>query len=118
MLRRLHFVLLCSAVLAACLQAEPPPAPPVVASRAELGSAAYQKACARCHELGVDGAPVTGRAADWAQRSRLWQAVLAEHARRGYLGMPAQAGGELSDQEVQAAAEHMLAITHPGLPPD
>lgn len=85
--------------------------------RVAAGLAAYQRACAHCHEEGVDGAPITGRAEDWAQRSRLWQAVLVEHAEKGYFDMPAKGGDSaLSDAEVQAAAEHMLTLTHPGLP--
>lgn len=94
----------------------------ITQSRIERGREIYQAACARCHDEGVDGAPVIERPADWENRSRLWQALLFGHAERGYLAMPAQAGEEsalgLSEEEVGAAAEYMLSITHPRMPAD
>jgi cytochrome c5 len=83
------------------------------------GQAAYEAHCASCHDTGLDDAPVTGSPGDWFERSQLWQAVLMEHARAGYLEMPKRGGNpELSDIEVDAAAEYMLAITYPDRPPD
>lgn len=93
------------------------PATGVAEDPVAAGLAAYERACARCHEEGLDDAPVTGRREDWARRSRLWQAVLVEHAEKGYVDMPAKGGDSaLSDAEVQAAAEHMLTRTHPQPP--
>jgi len=44
-------------------------------------------------------------------------AVLAEHARQGYLQMPSAAEGDgASDAEIQAAAEYMLSQTYPDRP--
>jgi cytochrome c5 len=116
-----------AALLAACaeppasqVEAASPPAasaPRGLPDPIERGRIAYQRACAACHEEGLDGAPVTGRPEDWAGRSRLWQAVLVEHAQRGYFDMPAKGGDvTLSDADVQAAAEHMLTLTHPQEP--
>jgi cytochrome c5 len=83
------------------------------------GQRAYERACARCHEQGLDGAPATGDSESWADRSSLWVAVLAEHARVGYLDMPSRGGEpDLTDQEVTAAAEYMLTLTHPDRPAD
>jgi cytochrome c5 len=83
------------------------------------GAAAYEKACASCHEQGPENAPKTGDRDAWAGRSWLWEAVLIEHARQGYLGMPAQGDGvQLSDREISLAAEHMLRQVHPEVPPD
>jgi len=120
--------LACLPALAGCSQPEPPPAPGPVAvvsspagsiDRTQAGLAAYQRVCAGCHEEGKGGAPVVGRAEEWASRSDLWQAVLSEHVKRGYLGMPAKGGdASLSDREVQAAAEYMLSLTHPQVPTD
>lgn len=120
---RSSVVLASLAVLAGCTQPVAPDAggaiaAPLSADSNGTGRLAYERACAACHEQGVDGAPATGRPADWVGRSRLWTAVLAEHARRGYLGMPARGGGtELDDRTVQAAAEYMLTRTHPSRPP-
>jgi len=56
------------------------------------GEAAYNEYCAGCHETGMMGAPVAGDAMDWGTRSRLWDAVLLDHAITGYLEMPARGG--------------------------
>jgi len=83
------------------------------------GAAAYEIGCASCHEQGLENAPRTGDADAWSGRSWLWEAVLAEHARQGYLGMPAQGGGaQLSHAEISLAAEYMLLQVHPEAPPD
>jgi cytochrome c5 len=83
------------------------------------GAAAYEKSCARCHDNGRDDAPITGDAAAWAGRSWLWEAVLVEHAKQGFLGMPAQSDTrKLSDAEISLAAEYMLRQTYPNLPAD
>ncbi len=50
---------------------------------------AYEHACADCHETGKDNAPRTGDPDAWAGRSALWEAVLFEHAQKGYFDMPA-----------------------------
>jgi cytochrome c5 len=89
-------------------------------SRLELGRDTYERVCADCHDTGADGAPVTGEPGDWTGRSALWQAVLFQHAERGYLAMPAQADGDdrPDTRAVDAAAEYMLTQSHPGTPPD
>ena len=87
--------------------------------RMEEGKAIYDENCGSCHEAGVDGAPITGRAEDWEHRSGLWEAVLFEHANKGYLKMPAKGGdNSLTENEVDLAADYMLTITHPDLPRD
>lgn len=78
------------------------------------GQRAYERVCASCHDEGLDGAPAVGDQEAWAGRSSLWVAVLVDHAKEGYLEMPARGGDPaLSDPEVAAAAEYMLALTHP-----
>ncbi len=93
----------------------------IVASseRGEDGQRVYAAACARCHDTGAGGAPITERPDDWPGRSTLWEAVLFEHVKQGYLNMPAR-GGEpgLTDYDVEAAAEYMLNLSHPALPRD
>jgi cytochrome c5 len=109
-------VLAYAALLAACAPSPPRPsgesAPPLRAEVTEAGLAAYQQVCADCHETGRKGAPLTGQPEYWAGRSRLWTAVLFKHAEQGYLDMPARGGEDsLTDREVKAAAEYMLAVT-------
>jgi len=87
--------------------------------RQALGKATYEAVCAVCHESGENGAPRTGQREDWADRSDMWQAVLFNHAKAGYLDMPEKGGAaELSDEAVEAAAEYMLSLTFPELPTD
>lgn len=83
------------------------------------GEAAYNIVCAGCHETGVNGAPVTGDAEAWSDRSPLWQAVLSEHANKGYMKMPGKGSHpELPDRAVTAATEYMLLLTYPDRPAD
>ena len=87
--------------------------------RVALGRETYAASCASCHESGESGAPVTGSRDDWSGRSDMWQAVLFEHAKSGYLDMPGKGGQEdLSEEAVEAAAEYMLERTFPELPTD
>jgi cytochrome c5 len=82
------------------------------------GKQAYDQVCASCHDEGVDGAPRTGDRDAWTGRSWLWEAVLFEHAKDGYLEMPARGGDEsLDDATVEMAAEYMLTKTFPDAPP-
>lgn len=113
-------VLLGVAALAGCggTQTEPMPAASE-GTVAMSGEAAYRQYCAACHETGKDGAPVVGKHADWADRSKLWQAVIMDHARSGYLDMPAKGGRpDLPDATIDAAVEYMLERTHPDVPAD
>ena len=91
----------------------------VASGRLDEGQAAYQTYCADCHDTGKMEAPVTNKPGDWADRSQLWDAVLFEHAEKGYLGMPPKGGADIaSNYEVKAAAEYMVTITHPQMPHD
>lgn len=106
-----HVILLIALVLVAACNAEQP--------AALSGQQAYERACARCHDEGVDDAPRTGDRDAWAGRSMLWEAVLFEHAKKGYLEMPAKGGDEsLTGRTVERAAEYMLSITFPEAPTD
>ena len=63
--------------------------------------------------------PSRGQTRDWADRSHLWEAVLFEHANQGFLRMPAKGGKQdLSEYDVDVAAEYMLNMSHPRLPAD
>lgn len=87
--------------------------------RMEQGRKAYNARCASCHDTGTNNAPMTQQEADWKGRSHLWEGVLFEHAKQGYLGMPAGGGSDdIDDYQVEAAAEYMLSITHPDMKGD
>lgn len=84
-----------------------------------LGEDVFNWACARCHSDTSSGAPQLGAREDWTDRSPLWSAVLLEHAKQGFLEMPAKGGhAYLSDRAVEAAGEYMLSQTFPELPTD
>jgi cytochrome c5 len=83
------------------------------------GEEAYLQYCAGCHETGMLGAPVVGDSSAWDDRSQLWQAVAMEHAKTGYMDMPAKGSRpDLSDSTIDAAVEYMLEITFADMPPD
>lgn len=93
--------------------------PSHASERLEDGARNYQAFCAECHESGEMDAPVTGNKEDWEGRSHLWEAVLFEHADKGYINMPARGNSDYATEyDVEAAAEYMLTITHPELPRD
>ena len=103
-------------VLGACAHSDQsaPSQQPQTDSMWLSGKQAYENICASCHDKGVDGAPRTGDREAWDSRSRLWAAVLTEHARKGYGTMPARGGTDsLSDADVNKAAEYMLTLTYP-----
>lgn len=120
------FLLVSPLLLAACAHDSELPTdspanddPVQAAVLAMNGEAAYQEYCAGCHETGMMGAPVAGDAMDWGTRSRLWDAVLLDHAITGYLEMPARGGRmDLPDEVVRSAAEYMLRMTFPDMPHD
>lgn len=125
-------LLIALLVLAACSGTDSEPARVPAASesgadavpswrdqRAALGRETYRLACASCHDTGEGGAPVIGQRGDWSGRSDMWEAVLFEHAKSGYLEMPGKGGkDQLSDEAVEAASEYMLEKTFPELPTD
>lgn len=87
--------------------------------RMQDGEAVYRYACARCHDHGEGDAPVIGEPSGWSDRSTLWEAVLFEHAEKGYLAMPAGGGdSRLTQYDIDAAAEYMVQTTFPDLPED
>ena len=99
--------------------ATPAPAPaPATAAVADsaAGKSVYNKVCAMCHAAGVAGAPKPGDKADWGPRIAQGPEVLYKHAIEGFTGakgmMPARGGGaSLSDEQVKAAVDHMVALS-------
>ena len=113
-------VLASAAMLAACGSNPPEEAVAADATNAvEMsGVDAYMAQCAGCHETGLQGAPVVGDKAYWEHRSKLWSTVIVDHAKTGYLDMPAKGGrSDLSDATIEAAVEYMLELTYPDMPP-
>jgi cytochrome c5 len=89
-----------------------PAAAPAVAS-ADAGKTLYNSACVACHGAGIAGAPKVGDKAAWAPRLAQGNAVLYEHAIKGFQGkagvMPPKGGSTASDADVKAAVDFMVA---------
>ena len=78
------------------------------------GEQIYATACMACHGAGIAGAPRTGDVGAWSERIAAGLDTLVSHAINGFQGtkgmMPAKGGNpSLSDAEVQAAVEYMVA---------
>lgn len=89
------------------------PAPAASLASAEVGKALYNSACLACHGAGIAGAPKLGDKANWSPRIAQGNAVLYEHAIKGYQGksgvMPPKGGSTAPDADVKAAVDYMVA---------
>lgn len=88
--------------------AQAAPAQPQEAAAPD-GAAVYASACQACHITGAAGAPIPG-SGPWAERAAKGADALYASAINGLNAMPAKGGRmDLSDDEVKAAVDHMLA---------
>lgn len=89
-----------------------PGAAPATAS-ADTGKTLFNAACVACHGAGIAGAPKVGDKANWAPRIAQGNAVLYEHAIKGFQGkagvMPPKGGSAAPDADVKAAVDYMVA---------
>ncbi|EOG7652974.1 cytochrome c5 family protein [Vibrio parahaemolyticus] len=73
------------------------------------GAKVYDTFCIACHASGVNGAPKSGNADDWAPRIAQGKDVLVKHALEGFNAMPAKGTCmDCSDDEIIAAIDHMI----------
>lgn len=89
----------------------PPPAPDPALAR---GEEIFKKTCVLCHKTGEAGAPKLGNKEEWAARIAQGNDALYTHAINGFTGqkgaMPPKGGSaSLSDDEVKAAVDYMVA---------
>lgn len=77
------------------------------AGPARSGEEVFKGVCTGCHTAGVSGAPKFGDKDAWAPRIAQGLDTLLQSATKGKGAMPAQAGGEYSDQEVANAVVYM-----------
>lgn len=74
------------------------------------GKAVYVQICRACHATGIAGAPIIGDRDAWSARISAGQDTLLQSALRGKGGMPPKGGNPgLSDEQVRAAMEYMIA---------
>lgn len=85
------------------------PAPIATTTPSRTGQAVYDQYCASCHNSGLMGAPKKGDADDWVTRISQGDAVLTEHAIKGFNAMPAKGTCmDCSDDEIVAAINYMI----------
>ena len=79
------------------------------------GETIFKASCNACHGSGVAGSPKLGDKADWEARIAQGNAVLVEHAIKGFRGkegfyMPAKGGSpHLSDEQIAKVVEYMVS---------
>ncbi|WP_128001420.1 c(7)-type cytochrome triheme domain-containing protein [Piscinibacter defluvii] len=83
------------------------------------GKAVYEATCVGCHGTGIAGAPKFGDAAQWAPRAKAGLDALVKNAIAGTAkGMPPKGGrADLSDAQIRAAVQYMLAAAGPAPAP-
>lgn len=75
----------------------------------EEGKKRYEATCKVCHDQGLLEAPKLTDKADWAKRLEKGVDTLHAHSAKGFNKMPAQATGDVSEAEVYAAVDYMIA---------
>ena len=90
------------------VEAEPTEVP-VVEAEADAGAQLYEKQCKVCHENGLLEAPKFGDKAAWAPHLAKDIETLRMHSAKGFNKMPAQAVGDVTEAQVHAAVDYMVA---------
>ncbi len=78
-----------------------------VAAGPRSGEDLYKSRCAGCHTAGVLGAPKLGDKAAWASRIASGYQVLVQSAVKGKNAMPAQVGGDYTEDDVARAVVYL-----------
>ena len=76
---------------------------------ADAGAKLYESNCKVCHDAGLLNAPKYGDAAAWAPRLAKDKETLYTHSAKGFNKMPAQAVDGITEAQVKAAVDYMLA---------
>lgn len=84
------------------------------ADAGDMGKKVYDGLCISCHGSGIPGIPQFGDKAAWAPRIEQGIETLYSHSIDGFTGgsgmmMPPRGGGSLSDEEVKAAVDYIVA---------
>ena len=75
----------------------------------DAGAKLYESNCKVCHTAGLLNAPKYGDTAAWATRLTKDKETLYMHSAKGFNKMPAQAVDGVSEAQVKAAVDYMLA---------
>jgi cytochrome c5 len=79
-------------------------------AKAKDGKTVYDTVCMACHMTGAANAPKLGDKAAWAPRLKVGNDALVASVIKGKGAMPPKGGGAaLSDAEIKAAVEYLVA---------
>jgi len=76
---------------------------------ADAGAKLYESNCQVCHAAGLLDAPKYGVTAAWTARLTKDKETLYMHSAKGFNKMPAQAVNGVTEAQVKAAVDYMLA---------
>lgn len=76
---------------------------------ADAGKTLYESNCKVCHDAGLLNAPKYGDQMAWSTRLTKDRETLYMHSAKGFNKMPAQAVNGVTDAQVKAAVDYMLA---------
>lgn len=76
---------------------------------ANAGAELYDAQCKMCHDTGLLNAPIYGDEAGWSAALAKDKETLYMHSAQGFNQMPAQAVNGVSEAQVVAAVDYMLA---------
>lgn len=76
---------------------------------ADAGATLYESNCKVCHDAGLLNAPKYGDQMAWSTRLSKDKETLYMHSAKGFNKMPAQAVNGVSEAQVKAAVDYMLA---------
>lgn len=80
-----------------------------VAATDNAGEQLFNAQCAACHATGLLNAPKYGDAAAWKPRIAQGKDTLYTHAAKGFNQMPAQATNGVTEEQIHAAVDYMVA---------
>lgn len=80
-----------------------------VAATDNAGEQLFTAQCAACHATGLLNAPKYGDAAAWKPRIAQGKDTLYTHAAKGFNQMPAQATNGVTEEQIHAAVDYMVA---------
>ncbi|MBF2719110.1 cytochrome c5 family protein [Psychrobacter sp. NG254] len=75
----------------------------------DAGAKLYESNCKVCHAAGLLDAPKYGDTAAWSARVTKDKETLYMHSAKGFNKMPAQAVNDVTEAQVKAAVDYMLA---------
>ena len=75
----------------------------------DAGAKLYESNCKVCHAAGLLDAPKYGDTAAWSARLTKDKETLYMHSAKGFNKMPAQAVNDVTEAQVKAAVDYMLA---------